>query len=368
MCGCGGKPIDVCRGRRLAISIRHNSTDHRRGDDVESDSNMKVCIFGAGAIGGFIGAKLASTGHDVSAVARGATATALREHGFRVRSAGRMDRFDVRVAEDPAALGVQDVVVVSVKAPSLPAVAERLAPLLGEHTVVLVAMNGVPWWFFNGFGGEHAGMQLESVDPGGAIGRSIPAKAVLGCVVHIACSTPEPGLVQHNFGNTLIVGEPSGGVSARAQALSTALAEAGFDATASPLIQKDVWYKLWGNMTTNPMSALTGATADLLLDDPQVLRFCMLVMAEAAAIGARVGCSIEQTGEDRMRITRTLGALKTSMLQDVEARRPVELDAIVTAVHEIGRNIGEPTPFTDALLGLARVQAQVLGLYPKAID
>jgi len=325
---------------------------------------MKVCIFGAGAIGGFIGARLASTGHQISAVARGATAAALREHGFRVRSKGVVERFDVQVAEDPAALGVQDVVVISVKAPSLPSVAERIAPLLGSDTILLVAMNGVPWWFFDGFGGEHAGMQLESVDPGGAIGRAIPARAVVGCVVHIACSTPEPGLVQHNFGNTLILGEPSGGVSSRVESLAAALADAGFETTASPMIQKDVWYKLWGNMTTNPMSALTGATADLLLDDPQVHAFCMQVMAEAAAVGARIGCPIEQTGEDRMRITRTLGALKTSMLQDVEARRAVELDAIVTAVHEIGRKVGQPTPFTDALLGLARVQAQVLGLYP----
>jgi 2-dehydropantoate 2-reductase len=344
--------------------MRLTSTDPQRGGDVESDSSMKVCIFGAGAIGGFIGARLASTGHDVSAVARGATAAALRDHGFRVTSKGVVERFDARVAEDPAELGVQDVVVISVKAPSLPGVAERIAPLLGEDTVVLVAMNGVPWWFFNGFGGEHAGLQLESVDAGGAIGRAIPAKSVVGCVVHIACSTPEPGLVQHNFGNTLIIGEPSGGVSPRVEALAKALTDAGFDTTASPLIQKDVWYKLWGNMTTNPMSALTGATADLLLDDPQVLRFCMQVMGEAAAVGARIGCPIEQTGEDRMRITRTLGALKTSMLQDVEARRPVELDAIVTAVQEIGLRVGEPTPFTDALLGLARVQAQVLGLYP----
>ena len=176
------RPSDVCRARRRAFSMRLTSTDPQRDGDVESDSSMKVCIFGAGAIGGFIGAKLASTVHRVSAVARGATAAALREHGFRVNSGGVVERFDALVAEDPAELGVQDVVVISVKAPSLPGVAERIAPLLGEETIVLVAMNGVPWWFFSGFGGEHAGLQLESVDPGGLIARAIPAKAVVGCV------------------------------------------------------------------------------------------------------------------------------------------------------------------------------------------
>jgi 2-dehydropantoate 2-reductase len=253
-----------------------------------------------------------------------------------------------------------------VKAPSLAAVAARVAPLIGDHTTVLVAMNGVPWWFFEGFGGEYAGTRLESVDPQGLIAEAIPMRSVVGCVVHIAASMPEPGLVQHNFGTGLIVGEPSGGISERVAALAKSLGDAGFEAKASEAIQKDIWYKLWGNMTMNPLSAITGATADLLLDDPQVNRFCLQVMAEAGAIGVRIGCPVAQTGEDRMRITRKLGALKTSMLQDVEAHRPVELDALVSAVTEIGRKIGEPTPFTDALLGMARVHAQVRGLYPRA--
>jgi 2-dehydropantoate 2-reductase len=186
---------------------------------------------------------------------------------------------------------------------------------------------------------------------------------VIGCVVHATCSTPEPGLVRHGFGRRLILGEPRGGTSARLESLVGLLCDAGFEAEASARIQQDIWYKLWGNMTMNPVSALTGATCDRILDDPLVRRFCLDVMAEANTIGERIGCPIEQSGEDRNAITRKLGAFKTSMLQDVEAGRPIELDALVTVVHEIGRKVGIATPNIDALLGLVRLQAQVKGLY-----
>lgn len=251
----------------------------------------------------------------------------------------------------------------AVKAPSLAAVAAGIAPLLAPHTVVLTAMNGVPWWFFEGASGAHAGMQLDAVDPGGRIAAAIPVQHVIGCVVHATCSTPEPGLVRHGVGQRLILGEPRGGTSARLESLMGLLCKAGFEAEASTHIQQDIWYKLWGNMTMNPVSALTGATCDRILDDPLVRRFCLDVMAEAKAIGEHIGCPIEQSGEDRNAVTRKLGAFKTSMLQDVEAGRPVELDALVTVVHEIGRKLGIATPNIDALLGLARLQAQAKGLY-----
>ena len=353
----------------------------------------KICIYGAGAIGGWIGARLAQQpGVELSVVARGATLAALQHHGLRlhmtapnatgttgaasvVDAAGNASASQaaslcvpVKTSAQPADLGVQDLVVIAVKAPALAEVAQQIAPLLGPHTVVLTAMNGVPWWFLQGFGGTHANTPLASVDPQGRIAQAIPAQHIIGCVVHASCSLRGPAEVQHHFGNGLIIGEPSGVLSARAQALHALLQSAGFDATLSPQIQKDTWYKLWGNMTVNPVSALTGATTDKILNDPLVRNFISQVMLEAKAIGTAIGIPIDQQPEDRHAVTRKLGAFKTSMLQDVEAHRAVELDALVGAVRELGQITGMATPFTDALLGLARLQAQGLGLYPASKD
>ena len=324
---------------------------------------MKICIYGAGAIGGWIGARLAALGEPVSVVARGATLAALQTHGLRLQQAEGLLQVPVQAADNAAALGVQDLVVVAVKAPALAEVARGIAPLLGPHTMVLTAMNGVPWWFFQGFGGAYAGTSLKAVDASGAIAAAIPARHVVGCVVHASCALQAPGVVQHHFGNKLILGEPSGQQTERAKALAALLKRAGFEAPLSEQIQRDTWYKLWGNMTVNPVSALTGATTDLILDDPLVRDFISQVMREAKEIGARIGIPIDQQPEDRHAVTRKLGAFKTSMLQDVEAGKPVELDALVTVVQELGVLTAVPTPFTDALLGLARLQARVKGLY-----
>ena len=324
---------------------------------------MKICIYGAGAIGGWIGARLAALGEPVSVVARGATLAALQTHGLRLQQTEGLLQVPVQAADNAAALGVQDLVVVAVKAPALAEVARGIAPLLGPHTMVLTAMNGVPWWFFQGFGGAYAGTSLKAVDASGAIAAAIPARHVVGCVVHASCALQAPGVVQHHFGNKLILGEPSGQQTERAKALAALLKRAGFEAPLSEQIQRDTWYKLWGNMTVNPVSALTGATTDLILDDPLVRDFISQVMREAKEIGARIGIPIDQQPEDRHAVTRKLGAFKTSMLQDVEAGKPVELDALVTVVQELGVLTAVPTPFTDALLGLARLQARVKGLY-----
>ena len=328
----------------------------------------KIAIYGAGAIGGWIGARLAQQpGVALSVVARGETLAALKTSGLRLHMSGALTSHSALTpSQSPADLGLQDVVIVAVKAPSLANVAAHIAPLLGPKTVVLTAMNGVPWWFFQGFGGQHANTQLSSVDPQGRIAKSIPAEHVIGCVVHASCSLRSPAEVQHHFGNGLIIGEPSGVVSERVQALQTLLQNAGFDTTLSAQIQKDIWYKLWGNMTINPVSALTGATTDKILNDPLVLNFISQVMLEAKSIGAAIGIPIDQQPEDRHVVTRKLGAFKSSMLQDVEARRSVELDALVGAVRDLGQITGVPTPFTDALYGLARLRMQGLGLYPTA--
>ncbi|MDO8375548.1 MAG: 2-dehydropantoate 2-reductase [Polaromonas sp.] len=325
---------------------------------------QKACIYGAGAIGGWLGAGLAAAGCDVSVVARGATLEALNSHGLRVVSGTDTRSAAVHTSADPAALGVQDLVVIAVKAPALLDVARQIAPLIGPDTLVLTAMNGVPWWFFQGFGGPYAGTQLKAVDATGEIAAAIPAANIIGCVVHASCSVDAPGVIRHHFGNGLIIGEPSGGQSPRVQALAELLLRAGFAASVSAQIQKDAWYKLWGNMTVNPISAFTGATTDLILGDALVRDFISKVMLEAKEIGARIGIPIAQQPEDRHAVTLKLGAFKTSMLQDVEAGKAVELDALVTVVKELGELTQVPTPFTDALLGLSRLHARVHGLYP----
>ncbi len=324
----------------------------------------KVCIIGAGAIGGFIGARLALAGNcAVSAIARSATLAALQAHGWRLRMGGEERSAPALATDDAAALGVQDIVVIAVKGPALEQVAGTLAPLLGPDTTVVPAMNGVPWWFCAGQPGWD-GSPLRAVDPQGRIAAAIPLERVLGCVVHASCSCPEPGVVQQAGGRGLIVGEPGGGASDRATALAALLSDAGFDATVSADVRYDIWYKLWGNLNMNPLSAVTGATVDRLLDDPQLRGFCAQVMGEAAAVGRAVGCNVTQSAEDRFAVTRKLGVFKPSMLQDAEAGRALELDAIVTAVHEIGLRRGVPTPGIDALLGITRVFAQRHGLYP----
>ncbi len=333
---------------------------------TSSSDFQRVAIVGAGAIGGWLGVRLSHTGCIVSALARGETLAALQRDGLQLHQDGQLQGAPVQAAASAVTLGVQDLVIVAVKAPSLPDLARGIAPLIGRHTVVLTAMNGVPWWFFNGFGGERAGTRLKTVDPEGEIERCIPARHVIGGVVHASCSVDAPGVLRHHFGNGLILGEPSGESSERVAALAELLRRAGLNATVSPQIQKDVWYKLWGNMTVNPVSALTGATTDRILGDPLVRDFISRVMLEAKDIGARIGIPIDQQPEDRHAVTLKLGAFKTSMLQDVQAHKPVELDALVTVVRELGQLTGVPTPFTDALLGLSRLQAQTLNLYPSA--
>jgi 2-dehydropantoate 2-reductase len=326
---------------------------------------VKICLVGAGAIGGFLGTRLAlDAGNAVAALARGATLVSLRDHGWRLRENGELLQAPLALAsDDPRDLGAQDLVVLALKAQALPGLAPSLAPLFAADTIVMPAMNGVPWWF--GAGVAALGTQpLESVDPGGGIAAAVPLRSVVGCVVHASAATTEPGVTTHRMGRGLIVGEPAGGDSVRVARLGETLRRAGFEVTCSPRIRYDIWYKLWGNMTMNPVSALTGATTDRLLDDELVRTFCARAMQEAAAVGARIGCDVRESADDRQAVTRKLGVFKTSMLQDVEASRTLELDALVGAVREIGQRVGVATPMIDALLGLTRLFGQVRGLYP----
>ena len=342
---------------------------------------MKVCIVGLGAVGGvlagWMGTRLPAGRVQLSALARGATLLALRQHGLRLREGERESTVLLHASDSPAELGPQDLVIVAVKAPALTAAAPAIAALCGAHTQVLTAMNGVPWWFFEGgvpSGNPCAGLALRSVDPNGAIASLIPARRVIGGVVHLSSTSPSPGVVQHVNGNRLIVGRatrPADAASLHAadsalQNVADLLGQAGMAVTVSPHIQRDVWFKLWGNMTMNPISALTGAASDRVLDDDLVRHFMSAVMHEAQAIGAAFGVPIEQQAEDRHAVTRKLGSFRTSMLQDTVAGRPLEIDALLAAVREIGQHLGQATPCMDGLLGLVRLMARERGLYPLA--
>ena len=324
---------------------------------------MKVCVVGAGAIGGWMGVKLARAGHAVSVLARGATLFAIHANGLQLVEGGETLSVAVRASADAGEIETPDLLIIAVKAPGLRDAALSVKSLIGPSTIVLTAMNGVPWWFFDRSDRPLTGTQLTTIDPTGEIAASIPAGSVIGCVVHAACSVDAPGVVRHKMGQRLIIGEPGGGESPRLKALHEALLAAGFEPESSTDIQRDVWFKLWGNMTMNPVSALTGATTDRILDDPLTREFCSAVMREAQAIGGKIGIPIAQTPDERHAVTRKLGAMKTSMLQDVEAGKGIELDALVAAVAEIGQKVNVATPYTDALLGLTRLMARGRGLY-----
>ncbi len=313
---------------------------------------MKVCVAGLGAVGGLLAARLALAGHEVSALARGATLATVRERGLALTSSqGERRVARIETADAATKLPMPELLIVAFKGAALATDARQLAPLIGPQTIVLPMMNGVPWWFLQ----PGDAKPLACIDPHGHIAATVPLAQTLGAVVHLTCVSKSPGEVKHGFGERLIVGEPAGNSGERTEHIAAMLQSAGFQAERSMNIRRDIWFKLWGNMTTNPVSALTGAACDAILDDDLLRAFMARGMAEAAAIGARIGCPIEQTPEARMNVTRQLGAFKTSMLVDAEHGRPLELDALVGAVREIGARVGVATPNIDALHGLARL-------------
>jgi 2-dehydropantoate 2-reductase len=324
---------------------------------------MKICVYGAGAIGGLMAAWLARSGHEVSVVARGAQLDAIRRNGLRVQSKGKTKAFRVRAENEPAKLGPQDYVLVTVKAQSLTGVAETIAPLLGKETSVVTAMNGVPWWFFHRLKFHDGKEKLESLDPGGKLTRAIPTDRVVGCVIHLAASTPEPGVVSHNMGAKLIIGEPGGKNTARTERIAEALSAAGFEAVVTSAIEKEFWVKLLGNVSFNPVSALTVSTADELIRNPEVKAYMVEIMREVLAIGRAVGVDADIDPEARIDMARALGRFKTSMHQDLEAGKPLEIDGLLAGTLEIARKAGVRAPFTESLFGLIRARAQSTGQY-----
>ena len=331
---------------------------------------MKICIYGAGAVGGLIAGRLAQANHDVSVVARGAHLTSILARGLRILFDGTESQIRINATNDPSRLEPQDYVIVAVKGQSLPEVAAGIAPLLGDETSIVTAMNGVPWWFFDRlpFASERTErgggkLHLESLDPGGALSSAMPTDRIVGCVVHLAASTPEPGLIRHNMGKRLILGEPGGRNTARTQVIVEALKGAGFEAEASGFIEKDFWVKLLGNVSFNPVSALTLATANRMIADDYVKAYMVAVMRECLAIGRAVGVDADIDPEARMDMARRLGAFKTSMLQDMEAGKRLEIDGLLTGTLEVAKKAGVAAPFTESLAGLARLRAESTGQY-----
>jgi len=324
---------------------------------------MRVAVVGAGAIGGLLAAALARAGQRVSVLARGATLTAIRENGIRIRAHdGSIGAVRVEASDDAAALGAQDFVVLALKAQALPGLAASLQPLVAGDTAIVSAMNGLPWWFLHGLGAPLDTEPLAAVDPGGCVSAVLPAARALGCVVHLSAANEAPGIVKRGRGNRLIVGAANAGRAGEARSFASTLAAGGFDVEVAEDIRAEIWAKLWGNMNMNPLSALTGSTSDRLLDDPLTHTLALRMMEEADAIGRRLGLSTGMSAQERVAVTRELGAFKTSMLQDLEAGRPLEVDPILGVFPELGRKLGLVTPFCDAVLGLLRQRAANNGL------
>jgi 2-dehydropantoate 2-reductase len=318
---------------------------------------MRICIYGAGAIGGHIAAKLGQGGAEVSLVARGPHLEAMQANGLTLIEGDERLNVPVTASEDPAELGPQDYVIVTLKAHQVPGVVDRMQPLLGPDTCVVMAVNGVPWWYFYKLEGPYEDHRIETIDPGGVQWRGIGPERVLGCVVYPAAEVKEPGVVTHIEGDRYSLGEPSGERSARAQALSKVLQAAGLKAPVRPKIRDELWVKLWGNLSFNPISALTGATLDVLCTDPGTRDVARHMMLEAQAIGEKLGVRFPIDVEKRIDGGAAVGAHKTSMLQDLERGRPLELDALVTAVQELGEITETPTPTIDTVLALIKLRA-----------
>jgi len=338
--------------------------DGRSGSVVPARSfQMRICIYGAGAIGGFIGARLALAGVDVSLVARGAHLAAMRTNGLVLRSGGGETVCQVRCTDKAAELGPQDAVIVALKAHAVPAVVDEIHSLCDAGTSIVTAVNGVPWWYFHRLPGAYEGHQLASVDPDGVQWRVLGPGRAIGCVVYPACEVPEPGVIEHIDGDRFTLGEPSGEKSVRVIGLSEVLREAGLKAPVKTRIRDEIWIKLWGNVAFNPLSALTGANLDVLCADPDTRALARRMMLEAQAIGEALGARFAIDVDKRIDGAAAVGAHKTSMLQDLERGRAMEIDAVVTAVQELGALVAIATPAIDIVATLVKARARIAGCY-----
>jgi 2-dehydropantoate 2-reductase len=321
---------------------------------------VKICVVGAGAIGGLFAVKLSLAGEDVTAIVRGANLAAIRANGLKLVMEGQEHVARVRATDKPSEAGPQDVVLLGMKAHQLGAVVRDLAPLLGPDTVVVTAQNGIPWWYFMKHGGPHEGRRLESVDPGGVIAEHLEVHRVVGSIIYPASELVAPGVVQHIEGNRISLGELDGAGTERVRALAELLRKAGFKARVASDLRSELWVKLWGNCTFNPLSALTHATLVDICRFPATRALAAAMMREAQAIGESLGVRFPVSLEKRIAGAEAVGAHKTSMLQDVEAGRPIELEALVGSVLELGKITGTPTPHLSAVHACASLLAKTL--------
>ena len=325
-------------------------------------TRMKICIFGAGAIGGLMGAKLAAKGDvDVTFIARGPHLAAMREHGVKLISEGTEQIVHPRCVESAEEAGPQDYVLVTLKAHSLPSAAKQMQPLLGPDTAIVSAVNGIPWWYFHGLGGAYEGRIVQSVDPNGQVSALLPPSRAIGCIVYPAAEVTAPGVIDHSYGDRFSLGEPDGSRSPRAQALSEALIAAGFKAPVRPKIRDELWVKLWGNMAFNPISALTTATLDVLTGDEGQRGVARAMMLEGQRVAEALGVRFAIDVDKRIAGAAEVGAHKTSMLQDLERGRPMEIEALLGAVVELADWVGEAAPISRSVLALVRARARAAG-------
>ncbi|MBO32641.1 MAG: 2-dehydropantoate 2-reductase [Rhodospirillaceae bacterium] len=324
---------------------------------------MKICIYGAGAIGGLLGAELALAGSNVTLIARGPHLEAMQTNGLTLIKGDK--EFVTRPAarDNPAEIGPQDYVIITLKAHSVPGIVEDIRPLLGPDTAVVWAVNGVPWWYFYSLDGPYRDKRLNTVDPGGKQWEHIGPERIIGCIVYPAAEVSEPGIVQHIEGNRFSLGEPSGKKTERVQALAQEMVRAGLRAPVRTRIRDELWVKLWGNLSLNPMSALTGATLEDLCQNSETYAIIRAMMVEAQEIGEKLGVKFAIDVDQRIEGAKAVGAHKTSMLQDLERGRPMEIDALVGAVAEMGRLTGTATPMIDDILGQVIEVAQQTSCY-----
>ncbi len=325
---------------------------------------MKIAVFGAGAIGGFLGAKLLAAGADVTFVSRGAHRAAIQENGLTLITAGETIILRPRCCETPAEAGQQDYILLTLKAHSLPAAAPQIAAMVRPDTTFVTAINGVPYWYFYALEGPWRDRRIESVDPGGKLWDFLPPAQVLGCVVYPAAEVVRPGVIAHSYGDRFSLGEPDASRSARAEALSLLMIKAGLRAPVRTRIRDEIWVKLWGNLCFNPVSALTGATLDRIVGEPGLRNLCRAMMSEAKVVAERLGVHFAVSLDQRLAGAAEVGVHKTSMLQDLERGRPMEIDALLGAVVELGQITGECMPICTSVLALIRERGRLAGCYP----
>ena len=316
---------------------------------------MKICVYGAGAIGCLLGASLAQHNNSVSVVARGDTYNVIKQSGIGVRDGSETHYYPVRVVDDPQQLEAQDLVILSVKNTALEQVLPKLRPLLQENTKILFALNGLQWWFFDFLQGPLEGAVLHSIDPDAQYRNLVATQHILGCVLHFSCYCPQPGVVQKKMGNRIIIGQPDKQLTDASRGIIASMKQTDFDVEVAQNIQADIWYKLLGNMTMNPISALTRTTTDIILKDKVLRQFSSEAMLEAQKLGGVFGCPAVESIESRIEITLELGAMRTSMYYDALASKPLEVEALIGVVSEIGKKLNIATPYIDTLYSLTKI-------------